>query len=249
MPLRILIVDDDIENRHELISDLPTMLRKEGYDVGTTAHISKAYDMVWEYRPHLIVLDRVFPRQGLDGIEVVKAIRLQEEQEGHGRILILLISQLKFTADDMVEGLEAGADYYAGHKDNREILAIIRRLLPPEVFMPDDYLAVNRASRTVMVKRDDQWQIVPLAGLMFDLLEILIDNVGRAIKTIALKTLLRPGDDDFMSDYHLQRLVSLLRAKLEPYPGHPGYIETVKLYGYRFNDRLKRSERSISPFD
>ena len=195
------------------------------------------------------MLDRVFPRQGLDGIKVVETIRLQEEQEGQGHIPILLVSKPKLTVDDMVEGLRVGADDYAAHKDNGEILARIRRRLPPEVFMPDDYLAVKLASRIVMMKKDDQWQIVLLTGSEFDLLEILAVNAGRAIKTTALKILLRPGDDEFMSDNHLQRLVSSLRAKLEPFPGHAGYIEMVRRYGYRFNDRLDRSKDAISPFD
>ena len=92
MPLRVLIVDDHIEDRHKLISELPGMLRRKRYDVLTTPRSSETYDLVWKYHPHLIVLDMAFPRQELQGIDIVKGIQLQEEREGVGRTPIILIS-------------------------------------------------------------------------------------------------------------------------------------------------------------
>jgi CheY-like chemotaxis protein len=56
MPFKILIVDDQIDNESDEISNLPDMLRAAGYEVRTTADRNQAYDLVWEYNPDLIVL-------------------------------------------------------------------------------------------------------------------------------------------------------------------------------------------------
>jgi signal transduction histidine kinase len=50
MPLKILIVDDKIDDPSEEISALPELLRKAGYEVRTTADEIEAYDLFWEYR-------------------------------------------------------------------------------------------------------------------------------------------------------------------------------------------------------
>lgn len=247
MPLRVLIVDDHIEDRHRLISELPDRLRKEGYDVRTTAHSSEAYDLVWEYRPHLIVLDVVFPRQGLQGLDILESIREQEKLGRQGRTLIILISQPRRETDDVLVGLNAGADDYAAHKDNREILARIRRLLPPPVYQPDDYLAVQLAKRKVSVKKDGNWREVDLTRTQLDLLEILITNAGRSLSKTGLKITLRAGDDEYMSDNQLFKIMSELRSALQPYPGHPDYIETIRDFGYRFKDDLTRTGPLVAP--
>ena len=78
MPSKILIADDQIDNESDEISKLPDMLREAGYEVKTTSDGNKAYDLVWEYHPDLIVLDIVFENQAVDGIEICEAIRKNE---------------------------------------------------------------------------------------------------------------------------------------------------------------------------
>jgi DNA-binding response OmpR family regulator len=247
MPLRILIVDDHIEDAHKLISELPDKLRKEGYDVRTTAHSSEAYDLVWEYRPHLVVLDVLFPRQVLQGLDILKSIREQEKLEHQGRTLILLISKPKNETEDILVGLNSGADDYAAHKDNREILARIRRLLPPPVYQPDDFLAIQLAKRKVYVRQDGIWREVDLTRTQFDLLEILITNAGRSLSKTFLKITLRAGDDEYMSDTQLFKIMCELRSALRPYPGHPDYVENIRDFGYRFKDDLTRTGPLVAP--
>jgi CheY-like chemotaxis protein len=55
MPFKIQVADDNIYNEEDVITKLPAMLRAAGYDVQTTADASRAYDLVWEYNPDLIV--------------------------------------------------------------------------------------------------------------------------------------------------------------------------------------------------
>jgi DNA-binding response OmpR family regulator len=249
MPLRVLIVDDYIEDRHKLIFKLPDMLRHKRYDVLTTPRSSETYDLVWKYRPHLIVLDVWFPRQELQGVEIVRGIRLQEEREGAGRTPIILISEAKTATAETVAGLEAGADDYAAHKDNDEIVARVLRHLPPEVYEPDDDLAVHLAKREVRVKRGVSWQKVHLGRYEFDLLEILIKEAGRPIRKIALQIALKPGDDEYMSESQLFKTVSILRARIEPDPANPRYILIEPDFGYKFNDGLSRTDSARPPTD
>ena len=80
MPYKILLIDNEIDDPLYPLSSLPAMLKEEGYEVKTTADPEKAWDLVFEYLPDLIVLDL---RLGLEssleeegfGIEILRQIR------------------------------------------------------------------------------------------------------------------------------------------------------------------------------
>ena len=57
MPFKILLVDDDIENETNEISKLPGMLEAAGYEVMVTSEASRAYDLVWDFNPDLIIYE------------------------------------------------------------------------------------------------------------------------------------------------------------------------------------------------
>ena len=57
MPFKVLVIDDHIHDKTDTISSLPTLLEKDGYEVAITANAESAYDLVFEYKPDLIVLD------------------------------------------------------------------------------------------------------------------------------------------------------------------------------------------------
>jgi DNA-binding response OmpR family regulator len=236
MSFRILVVDDEIDNESDEISRLPGMLRAAGYEVRTTTDGNRAYDLVWEYKPDLVVLDIVFENPAVDGIEICEAIR---QNESDVEIPIILITAIMKETEKVLRGFEAGADDYVTRpRDNREIMARVRANLPPEVTVFDDYLLVDRAARRVWVKRDGKWQEVPLQRLQFELLEVLIINAGRVVLTTTLKDRVwgKSVSDDVLAVY-----VHRLRKKLEPDPDHPVYIETIRGLGYRFNGRPIRA--------
>ena len=236
MSFRILVVDDRVDDESDEISRLPDMLRAAGYEVRTTADGNRAYDLVWEYKPDLVVLDIVFGNQVVDGIEICEAIR---QNESDVEIPIILITAVEKETEKVLRGFKAGADDYVTRpRDNRVIMARIRANLPPEVTVFDDYLLVDRAARRVWVKRDGKWQEVPLQRLQFELLEVLVINAGRIVLTTTLKDRVwgKPVSDDILAVY-----VHRLRKKLEPDPAHPVYIETIRGLGYRFNGRPIRA--------
>jgi len=240
MAFRILVADDLIDDESEEISNLPGMLRAAGYEVRITADGNRAYDLVWEYRPDLVVLDIRFEDQTVDGVDVCEAIR---QNESDVEIPIILITAVWKETEDVLRGFNAGADDYVTRpRDNREIIARIRANLPPEVIIVDDYLLIDRAARRVWVCRDGRWQEVHLQPLQFELLDVLITNAGRIVSTTTLKDRVwgKPVSDEALAVY-----IHRLRKKLEPDPAHPVYIETVRELGYRFNGRPIRASINL----
>jgi DNA-binding response OmpR family regulator len=234
MPFKILIIDDEIDNESDEISRLPDMLRAAGYEVRTTPDGNQAYDLVWEYKPDLVVLDIVFENQSVDGIEICKAIRLNGSD-----IPIILVTAFMKETEQVLHGFEVGADDYVTRpRDNREILARIRANLPPEVVVIDDYIRIDFAGHRVWAKREGNWQGVPLQRLQFELLDVLVTNAGQIVLSTTLKDRVwgKSVSDDALAVY-----IRRLREKLEPDSSHPVYIENIRGLGYRFNGKPTRA--------
>jgi len=75
MPFKILVADDNINDKFDEISRLPEMLKAAGYEIVATADGVGVYDLVLESRPDLVVLDIQFKRQPVNGFEICEAIR------------------------------------------------------------------------------------------------------------------------------------------------------------------------------
>lgn len=234
MPFKILIIDDEINSKTNIISGLPALLRSAGYEVATTADGVAAYDLVFEVKPDLIVLDIRFERQAITGIEICRAIR-----EAEYRAPIILVTAIFDETDDVLAGFEAGADdYVIRPRDNREILARIRANLPPEIVEVDDRIRIDFDGRRVWVKADAVSQDADLQPMQFKLLQVLVVNAGLIMPSTLLKELVWGKE---ISDDALAVFIRRLREKLEPDPHHPIYIETIRGVGYRFNGRPTRA--------
>ncbi|MEY4313110.1 MAG: hypothetical protein RLZZ319_619, partial [Actinomycetota bacterium] len=122
MNSRILIVDDD-PGIGEVV-DL--FLRAEGYDTRVATSGPEALSAFDDYQPHLVLLDLNLP--GLDGISVCHSIR-----ETSGTPIIMLTARTD--TQDIIHGLEAGADDYVEKPFNEKVLvarikACMRRPVP-----------------------------------------------------------------------------------------------------------------------
>jgi len=104
--MRILIADDSIVSRHLL----EATLRKWGYEVVVASDGTEAWNVLQgENPPRLAILDWVMP--GLTGPEVCSRVRETSKNEDLNYTYIVLLSS-KSQRDDLIEGLEAGADDY-----------------------------------------------------------------------------------------------------------------------------------------
>jgi diguanylate cyclase (GGDEF)-like protein len=101
--VKILIADDSIVSRHLL----EATLRKWGYEVMVACDGAQALELLErEDAPGLIILDWMMP--GMTGVEVCRRIR---ERDGEPYTYILLLTS-KSQKEDLIEGMEAGADDY-----------------------------------------------------------------------------------------------------------------------------------------
>ena len=99
MSQRILVIEDD-QSIAEIVGIL---LRAEGFEVSYCADGNQALNAFQVVNPDLVLLDLMLP--GRDGIEICRTIR-----ETSGIPIVMLTA--RSDTDDVVTGLEAGADDY-----------------------------------------------------------------------------------------------------------------------------------------
>jgi diguanylate cyclase (GGDEF)-like protein len=117
---RILVVDDVPDN----VDILDARLSSRGYDVVTATNGQEALDRVHGEAPHLILCDVMMPV--IDGFEVSRRIKSDTSLP----FIPIILVTAKDTAEDIVEGLEAGADDYISKPYNfKELEARVRAML------------------------------------------------------------------------------------------------------------------------
>ncbi len=116
--MKVLIADDSIVSRHLL----EATLRKWGYDVMVACDGTEALQLLGrEDAPALVILDWMMP--GMTGLEVCRKIR-ERGSEPYTYILLLTSKSQK---EDLIEGMDAGADdYIAKPFDQNELQVRLR---------------------------------------------------------------------------------------------------------------------------
>jgi two-component system response regulator RegX3 len=234
MHAKLLIVEDE----ERLRSSLQEYFQREGFTVAAVGDGVEALATLHQVDPDVIILDVQLP--SMDGLEVCSAIRRQLEHPAG----ILMISGVKRETVDRVVGLEVGADVYMTKPfETRELLAQVRAMLRrtgPEGrrdkaagwLIVDDYLRIHFGRRLV----DAGGQDIHLTRLEFDLLKYLVQRAGvpcaRADLIDAVWGFDQAGWD--VSDAAVNTCVAKLRAKIEPDPANPRYVQSVHGVGYRF---------------
>ncbi len=226
---RIMVVEDE-----ESIRDaVGFMLRKEGFDVVAAADGHTALDSFGREGADLILLDLMLP--GISGTEVCRTIRQSSQ------VPIIMLTA-KDSEVDKVVGLELGADDYVTKPfSTREltarIKAVLRRGAPGESAANSDTIIAAGPVRIDIdrhvVTVDGEEVNLPLKE--FDLLSLLVRNVGRVLTRGQLIDRVWGSDyvgDTKTLDVHIKRL----RSKVEPDPGNPRYLLTVRGLGYKFDD-------------
>jgi two-component system response regulator RegX3 len=226
MRQRILVVDDD----PSLAEMLTIVLRGEGFDTAVIGDGTQALTAVRELRPDLVLLDLMLP--GLSGLEVCRQLRQRSD------VPVIMLTA-KDAEVDKVVGLEIGADDYVTKPFSaRELLARIRAVLRRRG-EPDD-AAASATLEAGPVRMDVDRHIVSVNGAAvalplkeFELLEFLLRNSGRVLTRGQLIDRVWGSDyvgDTKTLDVHVKRL----RAKIEPDPGLPRHLLTVRGLGYKF---------------
>ncbi len=141
--MRILIADDSIVSRHLL----DATLRKWGYEVVVACDGAEALRILQETdAPSLAILDWVMP--GVTGPEVCRQIR-QQGREQYTYILLLTSKSLK---EDLIAGMEAGADDYITKPFDQHELKVRLRAGTRIVELQTELLATRESLREQATK-------------------------------------------------------------------------------------------------
>ncbi|MGQ9779801.1 MAG: response regulator transcription factor [Bacillota bacterium] len=219
-----------MEDERAIAESIAFNLEREGYRVETASDGRLGLETVLSSPPDLVILDLMLP--GLDGIEVCRRIRAA------GLTTPIIILTAREGEADRVLGLEMGADDYVTKPFSlRELLARVRSVLrrsemaaaTAAPIVIDDYLRVDPEGREVTVAGKP----VELSAKEFDLLYVLLRHRGQVLSREQLLDLVW-GRDFFGDPRTVDVHIRWLREKIEPDPGNPTFILTVRGSGYKF---------------
>lgn len=226
MSEHILIVDDE-----SAIRDMVRLaLELEGYRVSDASNAHQASTQLAAGDIDLVLLDWMMP--GVAGIDFAARLRKNSATANLGIIMLTA----RDAEDDLIRGLDAGADdYICKPFATRELLsrirAVTRRL--QTVNHPDEVVSVGKitvdaAQHQILIDR----QIVDFSPTEFRLLQFFATHPGRAFDRNQLLDQVWGAQvyvEDRTVDVHIRRV----RKILEKF-NCDNYITTVRGVGYRF---------------
>jgi len=222
----VLIVEDD----PAMLTGLKDNFAYKGYKVLTANDGEKGLDAALNARPDLIILDLMLPK--INGYEICRLLR----QEGLVMPIIMLTA--KSEESDVVLGLNLGADDYVTKPFSiNELLARAAAFLRRTKKEASDIvefggLRLDRAARRLMRGEEE----IELSPKEFNLLDYFVEKQGRALTRDDILNAVW-GYDCIVTSRSVDRFVTTLRNKIEPDPGNPVLIHTVRQVGYRFDPR------------
>jgi len=212
-----------------------------GHDVTVVRDGRAAIDEIRRQMPDLVILDVMMPE--VDGHEVCRVLRRESD------VLVLMLTA-RSTEDDLLLGLELGADdYLTKPYSPRELTARVRTLLrragraapsDDDVVFRVGELVIDASRREVRV----DGRVVDCTPGEFDILTALAARPGRVFTRQQLLDHSSDADREPTArtiDVHVRNL----RKKIEADPSRPARLLTVFGIGYKLDDvRTPRASRS-----
>jgi two-component system, OmpR family, response regulator RegX3 len=221
----VLVVDDEESYRQALAAGLA----REGFAVELARDGHEALRAFHRGHPDLVLLDVMLPDQS--GIELCQRMRALAP------VPIIMVTA-RDSEVDTVLGLELGAsDYVAKPFRLRELVARMRAVLRRGTITPalrDEVVVVgpvrlDTGRRQVTI----QGAQIELSRKEFDLLALLMTHAGQVVTRESCIDRLW-WDQDLADTRTLDTHVKRLRRKIEPDPGNPRHLVTVRGVGFRF---------------
>lgn len=237
--MRILIVEDD----PDIAELLAVSFRKEGWESVVAGEGEEALRLLEGAAPDFCVLDLLLP--GMGGLAVLRALRKHPK----GQSMPVIIASALGEDEDVVKGLELGADDYLAKPFSPQVLvarirALLRRLgraaeEPGAEVAGASEARADAAIEVSGVRLDPRrhevsegGRPVELSATEFAILELLMREPGRVFTRSQAIAGAR-GEDYPVTDRVLDVHILSLRRKL----GDSGaLIETVRGVGYRFRE-------------
>jgi DNA-binding response OmpR family regulator len=220
--MRVLLVEDD----RELADYVRRGLEEEAYSVQACFDGSSGLRAAERSAFDIIVLDVMLPF--VDGLEVTRRLR-----RSGVRTPILLLTA-RDAPEDIVRGLDAGADDYLTKPFAFDVL-LARLRARTRAAAPAD--ARRRfADLTIDLERNEAWRgkaALRLSRTEFSILECLMRSAGRIVTRDQLIETVW-GDREVSSN-NLDVFIRFLRVKVD-LPGHRKLIHTERGVGYSLRD-------------
>ena len=233
MSARILVAEDDPKQANLV----RVYLEREGHSVLVVGDGRTALEQARVRRPDLVVLDVMMPQ--VDGLDVCRILR------GESEVPILLLTA-RTTEDDMLLGLDVGADdYITKPYSPRELTARVRALLRRAGVVTAGNQAILKVGDLEIDPGRFEVRVggrpIVLTAKEFGILEVLAGEPGRAF-TRAQIIDRAFGFDHYVLERTVDAHVMNLRRKIETDAADPRYVQTVYGRGYR----LAESEQPAS---
>lgn len=219
----LLIVEDDAA----ILRALKDHFVAKGFNVQTARDGEAGLDLALTHPFDLLLLDIMLPR--VNGFELCRAVRAE------GRDLPIVMLTAKGQEEDIVRGLELGADDYVTKPFSiRELHARVQALLRRRGAQASPVYEFGECRLDTVSHRLFRHGVhVALTAKEYRLLEYFLQRPHRALTR---DTLLAGvwGSEVLVTARSVDRCVTTLRAKIEPDPHQPAFIQTIRDVGYRF---------------
>jgi two-component system phosphate regulon response regulator PhoB len=226
----VLIVDDEAAIRDMVAAALEVA----GFRCLRAENARTAYALIVDEKPDLVLLDWMMPE--VSGIEFLRRLRRDERS---AELPVILLTA-KAEEDNLVQGLDAGADDYVTKPFSpRELIARVRALLRRRDLGQQDApirvqgLIYDPVSHHVSI----HGQAVAMGPTEFRLLGFFLTHQDRVYSRDQILNHVWGGNvymDERTVDVHIRRLRKALGD-------HDRLVQTVRGAGYRFSEKLAES--------
>ena len=230
---KILIVEDDphiaeLVSLHLTDAGCHVMIENDGL-AGRDRALRETFN--------LLILDINLPK--MTGLEICKSVRK------HRKYVPIMMMTAKSDENDIVTGLEVGADDYITKPFSvKELVARVKAVLRRTQAMNADLaksgkvlqyegLSIDTENRTVIL-RGERMDLTPKE---YDLLYILAKKPGRSFSRQQLLDAVWSYEFEGL-EHTVNSHINRLRMKIEKDVQNPTYILTTWGVGYRFNDDI-----------
>lgn len=224
--MKILVAEDE----HRIAQAIKEGLMQEDYAVDVVYDGDDALRSATADEYDAIVMDVMMP--GKTGVEVARELRAAGV---HTPILLLTA---KTQSEDIVRGLDAGADDYLAKPFSFDVLlARLRALLRRPGDTINNTLEVDDLVLDLVRHTAERGGVdLRLSSKEYAILEYLLRNKGRILSKNTIISHVWDFDADVLPN-NVEVFITYLRNKIEkPFPGRPTIIQTVRGFGYVVKD-------------
>lgn len=232
---KILVVDDE----EDIVELITFQLERDGYNVCSANDGIEAVSKINKDRPDLVILDIMMPR--MNGLDVVQLIRGKEDKKS----LPIIIVSAKSTEDDIVAGLEFGADDYLTKPFSLKVLSAkvnsffrrkehlqkLGKSISNEEIITFNNLILNKRRHCCSLNN----QVIELTATEFELLYLLVSEPGRVFTRNQLINESK-GTDYPVTQRSIDVQVVSIRKKLGSFG--KASIKTVWGIGYKIENEV-----------